>query len=52
MTFVRDEARWIKFEENWEEGGDKWSKPHVASLTFNSLPQLRKGLEKIMMMRS
>ena len=41
----KSRARWIKFEENWEEGADRWSKPHVASLTFNSLPQLRRGLE-------
>lgn len=48
MTFFREEVRWSKFEENWEERGDKWSKPHVVSL-----PQLRKRLEngKIMMMR-
>ena len=38
-------ARWIKFEEDWEDGAERWGKPHVASLTFNSLPQLRKLLE-------
>ncbi|XP_038047074.1 anion exchange protein 3-like isoform X3 [Patiria miniata] len=41
----KEKARWIKFEEDREEGSDRWGKPHVASLTFNSLPHLRKGLE-------
>lgn len=38
-------ARWIKFEENVEDS-NRWGKPHVASLTFHSLLELRKGLEK------
>lgn len=38
-------ARWIKFEEDVEES-NRWGKPHVASLTFHSLLELRKGLEK------
>ncbi|CAG0916883.1 unnamed protein product [Notodromas monacha] len=33
-------ARWIKYEENVEEGG-KWGKAHVASLSFHSLLNLR-----------
>ncbi|XP_071791427.1 band 3 anion transport protein-like isoform X2 [Asterias amurensis] len=41
----KEKARWIKFEEDREEGSDRWGKPHVASLTFNCLPQLRKGIE-------
>ncbi|XP_022102541.1 anion exchange protein 3-like isoform X7 [Acanthaster planci] len=43
--YWKEKARWIKFEEDREEGSGRWGKPHVASLTFNSLPQLRKGLE-------
>ncbi|XP_033102443.1 band 3 anion transport protein-like isoform X2 [Anneissia japonica] len=42
----KEKARWIKFEEDVEEGGDRWGKPHVASLSFHSLLELRKGLEK------
>ncbi|XP_071493352.1 band 3 anion transport protein-like [Diadema antillarum] len=46
----KERARWIKFEEDWEDGSERWGKPHVASLTFNSLPQLRKGLENGLML--
>ncbi|XP_071942745.1 band 3 anion transport protein-like isoform X2 [Antedon mediterranea] len=42
----KEKARWIKFEEDVEEGGDRWGKPHVASLSFHSLLELRRGLEK------
>ena len=41
----KETARWIKFEEDVEES-NRWGKPHVASLTFHSLLELRKGLEK------
>lgn len=41
----REKARWIKFEEDVEEGSERWGKPHVASLSFHSLLELRKGLE-------
>ncbi|KAK3922445.1 Sodium bicarbonate cotransporter 3 [Frankliniella fusca] len=37
----RETARWIKFEEDVEEGGDRWSKPHVATLSLHSLFELR-----------
>ncbi len=39
-------ARWIKFEEDLEEGSGRWGRPHVSALTFHSLVQLRQGLEK------
>lgn len=42
----RETARWIKYEENVEEGVDRWGKPHVASLSFHSLLNLRKCLEE------
>ena len=42
----REKARWIKFEEDVEEGAERWGKPHVASLSFHSLLELRRGLEK------
>ncbi|XP_072385099.1 band 3 anion transport protein-like isoform X1 [Diabrotica undecimpunctata] len=38
-------ARWIKYEEDVEEGVDRWGKPHVASLSFHSLLNLRRCLE-------
>lgn len=34
-------SRWIKFEEDVEEGGDRWSKPHVATISLHSLFELR-----------
>lgn len=37
----RETARWIKFEEVVEEGGNRWSKPHVATLSLHSLFELR-----------
>lgn len=37
----REWARWVKYEENVEEGGKRWSKPHVASLSMHSLFELR-----------
>ncbi|XP_044266191.1 sodium bicarbonate cotransporter 3 isoform X4 [Tribolium madens] len=37
----KETARWIKFEENVEEGGNRWSKPHVATLSLHSLFELR-----------
>ena len=27
-----------------EEGGERWSKPHVATLSLHSLFELRKGI--------
>ncbi|KAK6166324.1 hypothetical protein SNE40_023048 [Patella caerulea] len=35
-------ARWVKYEENVEEGGKRWSKPHVASLSMHSIVELRR----------
>ncbi|CAL1280805.1 unnamed protein product [Larinioides sclopetarius] len=37
----RETARWIKFEEDVEEGGNRWSKPHVATVSLHSLFELR-----------
>jgi len=34
-------VRWVKFEEDVEEGGNRWSKPHVATLSLHSLFELR-----------
>lgn len=41
----KETARWIKYEEHIEEGSDRWGKPHVASLSFHSLLNLRRCLE-------
>jgi sodium bicarbonate transporter 10 len=39
----KETARWVKFEEDVEEGGNRWSKPHVATLSLHALFQLRLG---------
>uniref|UniRef100_H2ZCT0 Anion exchange protein n=1 Tax=Ciona savignyi TaxID=51511 RepID=H2ZCT0_CIOSA len=41
----KETARWIKFEEDVEES-QMWGKPRVASLSFHSLLELRKTIEK------
>ncbi|KAI1889255.1 hypothetical protein AGOR_G00177260 [Albula goreensis] len=40
----RETARWIKFEEDVDEETDRWGKPHIASLSFRSLLELRKTI--------
>lgn len=42
----RETARWIKYEEDVEEGSDRWGRPHVAPLSFHSLLNLRLFLEQ------
>ncbi|EPY78240.1 solute carrier family 4, sodium bicarbonate cotransporter, member 4 isoform 4-like protein [Camelus ferus] len=42
----KETARWIKFEEKVEQGGERWSKPHVATLSLHSLFELRTCMEK------
>uniref|UniRef100_A0A3B3S1H2 Anion exchange protein n=1 Tax=Paramormyrops kingsleyae TaxID=1676925 RepID=A0A3B3S1H2_9TELE len=37
----KETARWLKFEEDVEEGGERWSKPYVATLSLHSLFELR-----------
>merc|ERR1719234_2187022 len=39
-------ARWIKYEEDLETERGDWGPPHIASLSFHSLMQLRKHLEQ------
>ncbi|XP_061521743.1 anion exchange protein 2b isoform X3 [Phycodurus eques] len=40
----KETARWIKFEEDVEEETERWGKPHVASLSFRSLLELRRTI--------
>ncbi|XP_054612173.1 electrogenic sodium bicarbonate cotransporter 1-like isoform X5 [Dunckerocampus dactyliophorus] len=42
----KEMARWIKFEEKVEKGGERWSKPHVATLSLHSLMELKTCIEK------
>ena len=41
----QEKARWIKFEEEVEEDAQRWGKPHVSSLSFHSLLELRRCIE-------
>lgn len=45
-TYIVCVVRWIKYEEDVEEGANKWGKPHVSSLSFHSLLDLRKCIEQ------
>lgn len=38
-------ARWIKFEEEVEEGSGRWGRPHISALAFHSLVELKRGLD-------
>ena len=38
-------SRWIKYEEDREEGAERWGKAHISSLSFHSLLNLRFCLE-------
>ncbi|XP_060940440.1 anion exchange protein 2a [Limanda limanda] len=40
----RETARWIRLEEELEEETERWGRPHVASLSFRSLLELRRTL--------
>ncbi|KAF7659618.1 hypothetical protein LDENG_00295300 [Lucifuga dentata] len=40
-TEWKETARWLKFEEDVEDGGERWSKPYVATLSLHSLRTLR-----------
>ncbi|CAK6981775.1 anion exchange protein 2a [Scomber scombrus] len=40
----RETARWIKFEEEVEEETERWGRPHIASLSFRSLLELRRTI--------
>jgi hypothetical protein len=39
-------SRWIKFEEDLLEGAERWGRPHISSLTFHSVINLRLVLEQ------
>lgn len=34
----------MKYEEDVEDGGERWSKPHVASLSMHALFSLKKSI--------
>ena len=46
----QERARWIKYEEDLEAEKGEWGKPHVSSLTFHSMINLRINIETGTMM--
>lgn len=40
-SYLSSPLRWLKFEEDVEDGGERWSKPYVATLSLHSLFELR-----------
>ena len=40
-----ERARWIVYEQSYEAEADRWSNPHVSSLTFHSIVVLKKCIE-------
>jgi len=48
----KETARWIKYEEDVQEGTDRWGRPHVASLSFHSLLNVRRSLESGMFLKT
>lgn len=45
-TFWVEQSRWIKYEECKEEGAERWGRPHLSSLSFHSLTNLRMCFDK------
>ena len=45
----KEKARWVKFEEDVLDTSERWGRPHVASLSFHSLIELRRLLENGML---
>jgi hypothetical protein len=45
MPSLFGSCRWVKFEEDVEEGANRWSKPHVSSLSLHSLMELRSAIK-------
>ena len=41
----REVSRWVKFQENVEDGGKRWSKPFVPSTPFSVFSDLRQQLQ-------
>lgn len=42
----RETSRWIKFEENVDQGGSRWSKAHVGTISISVMHKTRQMLEK------
>ncbi|CAD5125304.1 DgyrCDS13545 [Dimorphilus gyrociliatus] len=47
----KEKSRLIKFEETVEEGGERWSKPHVAALSLEAVHQSKEVLENAILLQ-
>jgi len=41
----KEVSRWVKFQENVEDGGKRWSKPHVPSCSLSVMSEVKDLLE-------
>ena len=41
----RETSRWIKFEENVDQGGSRWSKAHVGTISISVMKKVRAMLQ-------
>ncbi|KAK1158980.1 solute carrier family 4 member 1b (Diego blood group) isoform X2 [Acipenser oxyrinchus oxyrinchus] len=44
--FWQETARWVRFEEDFNEDVERWGKPHISYLTLKSLLELRRTMGK------
>ncbi|XP_041087415.1 band 3 anion transport protein-like isoform X2 [Polyodon spathula] len=44
--FWQETARWVRYEEDFNQDVERWDKPHVSYLTFSSLLELRRTMDK------
>ena len=44
MRGTQKYTRWIKYEEDIEDGSGRWGQPYVSSLSYHSVAKLRDSL--------
>lgn len=45
IVIISFTCRWVRFEEDVEECGKRWSKPHVPSFSLSAFNELKKTFE-------
>ena len=41
----KETARWVKFEEDKEAGADRWSKPHVGTVSMHAVNEIENQIK-------